>query len=153
MITQDELKHTFNYQDDKLLWKVKPKSGSVSVGDIAGTLTENGYMRVVFNRTPHFIHRFIWIYHNGDIPKNLFIDHINGIRDDNRIDNLRLVTKQENSFNTKAKGYTWSKAHNKWRSKIRVNGKHVHLGMFEDEIDARKAYLDAKKEYHTICQH
>jgi len=78
------------------------------------------------------------------------IDHINGDKTDNRIENLREVTKQKNAFNTKTKGYSWNKENKKWRSRITLNNKQIHLGLFDKEEDAKQAYLDAKKVYHTI---
>jgi hypothetical protein len=78
------------------------------------------------------------------------IDHINGFKDDNRIDNLRSITQQQNTFNTKAKGYSWDKNRNKWHSKIMVNGEHKTLGRYDNEEEARQSYLEAKKTYHII---
>lgn len=78
------------------------------------------------------------------------IDHINGDRSDNRIDNLREVTHQQNGFNAKAKGYCFHKKSNKFMSKITLNGKAIYLGIFNTEEEARQAYLDAKKKYHII---
>ena len=80
------------------------------------------------------------------------IDHINGITTDNRICNLRNVTNQHNSFNAKCKGYSYHKQHKKYHASIRLNGKLIHLGYFDNEQDARKAYLDAKPKYHVITE-
>lgn len=79
------------------------------------------------------------------------LDHINGIRDDNRICNLRRVTRNENNWNSHTtKGYYWHKVSNKWKAGISVNGKAIYLRLFEKEVDARQAYLQAKEKYHTI---
>lgn len=94
-------------------------------------------------------HQFAWYCINKQCINQ--IDHINGIRDDNRICNLRNVTNQENHMNrTTAKGYTWNKDSNKWLAQIRLNGKQINLGRFENEEDARAAYLKAKEKYHKI---
>ncbi len=96
-----------------------------------------------------FAHQFAWYLVHRECVKQ--IDHINGIRDDNRICNLRAVTNQQNSFNrTKAKGYSWDKARNKWVTQIHINGKKIYLGRFDSEEDARTAYLQAKEIYHII---
>ena len=79
------------------------------------------------------------------------IDHIDGKRLNNNSDNLRIVSSQQNNFNrTTSKGYSWHKQSQKWKAKITLNGKDIHLGLFKNEDDARKAYLDAKKIYHKI---
>ena len=87
-----------------------------------------------------------------DITNSLVhIDHINGIRDDNRVDNLRLVTPYQNCLNrTKTKGYYFDKQRNKWRAQIRVDGILKHLGYFTEEADAHTAYLNAKKVWHVL---
>ena len=78
------------------------------------------------------------------------VDHINGIRHDNRLENLRLVTNQQNAFNTKALGYSWNKQKNKWQSEICIDGRNIYLGSFVNSEDARQAYLDAKLVHHQI---
>jgi hypothetical protein len=76
------------------------------------------------------------------------IDHINHITTDNNIDNLRIVTQQKNQWNRTAKGYYW---HNKkWQSRITLNGKTIHLGLYDIEEEAQNAYLKAKEKYHII---
>ncbi len=93
-------------------------------------------------------HQFAYYMKYGKIVD--CIDHINGIKDDNRICNLREVTKQQNCFNTKAKGYTFAKERNKFKAQIRLNYKLINIGYFNTEEEARQAYLDAKKIYHNI---
>jgi hypothetical protein len=96
-----------------------------------------------------FGHQFAWYYINKECVDCL--DHINGIKDDNRICNLRNVTYQQNQMNMiKAKGYYFDKQINKWRGHIRINYKKTHLGLFETEEDARNAYIEAKEKYHII---
>jgi hypothetical protein len=94
-------------------------------------------------------HHFIWyMYYGEDVPEGYFIDHINRVRTDNRIINLRVVTHQENAWNTDAKGFYWHKPTKKWKSQITVNNKKIHLGYFDTEEEAHQVYLDAKKKYH-----
>jgi len=100
------------------------------------------------------IHRLIYWLHNPDwdimdSSRDNAIDHIDGNTLNNNIENLRVVSHQENNWNrTKAKGY--SRFKNKWIAGIRLNGKSIHLGLFDNEDDARNAYLEAKKIYHVI---
>jgi hypothetical protein len=94
-------------------------------------------------------HQFAWYWVHKEYVEQ--IDHINGIKSDNRICNLRSVTIQQNHMNrTTAKGYCWDKQYNKWRAKITFNNKNIYLGRFEKEEDARAAYLEAKEKYHII---
>ena len=91
-------------------------------------------------------HQFAWYWNNKKCVDSL--DHINGIKDDNRLCNLREVTHQENMWNiTKAKGYYWNKLENKWKSQIKIDNKVIGLGTFNNEEEAKKAYLDAKEKY------
>ncbi len=95
-------------------------------------------------------HVLSWYLHYEEIP-NRQLDHIDGNKSNNKIENLRLATNQQNSFNRKdVKGYTWVEHMKKWRATISLNGKHIHLGYFRIEKEARKAYLEAKKIYHII---
>jgi len=94
-------------------------------------------------------HRVAWILEHGSIPDGLQVDHINGIREDNCLCNLRLVTQRENDQNRrKARGYGWNKGCSKWEAYIRVDGVRHHLGLFTSEAAARAAYLKAKARYH-----
>jgi hypothetical protein len=82
------------------------------------------------------------------------IDHIDGNPLNNSVDNLRIVSHQENHLNrTTAKGYCFHKSHNKFQAQIRLNGKQIYLGRFDKEEDARQSYLNAKLIYHTIPVH
>lgn len=150
MIDQKLLKELFDYENGQLIRKIKT-ARRTNVGDIVGTINKAGYPVVGINSKIYTIHRLIWIWHNGDIPKGIEIDHVNRERADNRIENLRLVTHQENAFNlSKVKGYYKDKRRNKWYAKICVNQKSKWLGSFDEMIDAKNAYLKAKQELHII---
>jgi len=109
---------------------------------------KEGYIHIKNSKFQLRGHQFAWYWVNKEIVN--CIDHINGIRDDNRICNLRSVTHQQNLFNTKAKGYTWRKRDNKWQSQINLNNKYIHLGLFDTEEEARNAYITAKEKYHIL---
>lgn len=94
-------------------------------------------------------HIFAWYFKHGLIVD--FLDHKNKIRTDNRIDNLRSVTKLQNNCNrTGVKGYYYDKSRDKYCATITYLGKTKYLGRFENEAEAEKAYLEAKKKYHVI---
>jgi len=101
-------------------------------------------------------HRLVFYAYNPDFDifrrsrTENFIDHVDKDKSNNSIENLRIVTKQQNTFNTKAKGYTWCKKNKKWHAQIHLDGKNKNLGYFENEEEAREAYLTAKEIYHKI---
>jgi hypothetical protein len=98
-----------------------------------------------------FFHRLMYYFHNPDfdiLNPDLLIDHINRDKLDNRIENLRVVSKQENCFNRGAKGFCFHKG--KYQSQITINKKIIYLGSYDTEEEAHEAYLEAKKKYHKI---
>ena len=96
-------------------------------------------------------HRITYLLHNPDMDQSLTIDHINGIKTDNRIENLRAATNQQNHFNRQTnKGFSWSSKSKKFRADITINNKTIYLGVYETILDARAAYLRAKRKYHVI---
>ena len=102
---------------------------------VVGSLSKAGYMRVRFNGKSDYVHRVIWEHVNGPIPKGMHIDHINRIKTDNRIENLRLATPTENARNRVAPvremaGITWCNRDLKWVVHIRHNGKKKYVGKF-----------------------
>lgn len=159
MINQKELKEVLNY--DPLTGefvRILCRSNRYKPGDKAGTFdSSTGYLRVSVYGKVYYAHRLAWLFEHGDWPKNQ-IDHINGIRTDNRIENLRDVTNAQNAQNkTKALsfnkssgllGVTWSKNANKWAAHIALNKKAFHLGYFTDKYAAQEAYLKRKKILH-----
>ena len=148
--SKERLDELFEYRDGKLYNKTN-RSSLARMGMESGFKRPDGYKDIRIDGKLHRTHRLIYIMHNGDIPENMFIDHKNGIRDDNRIDNLRVVNKQENGFNmTNAKGYSWHKQNQKYGASIRTDGVQKHLGYFDLKEDARQAYLVAKEKYHII---
>jgi hypothetical protein len=79
------------------------------------------------------------------------MDHIDGIRTNNDINNLRLVNYQQNNFNrTTAKGYTYNKVAQKFQATIGINSRLIYLGLYDTKEEARLVYLQAKIIYHTI---
>ena len=114
--------------------------------------TVSGYLKIClrFNNKNYDLlcHHIAWYIVYKEVVER--IDHINKDKSDNRICNLRKITNQQNAFNTNAKGTYFDKKRNKYQSLISLNGKTIHLGRFDHEIDARKAYLEAKLKYHKI---
>jgi hypothetical protein len=105
------------------------------------------YVGVWYEGRIWLAHRLAWIWTYGEIPVGLEIDHINRIKTDNRISNLRLVTKSENQFNTdprtcssKYKGVYFNKLKGKWKASCDRGDQRAHLGYFGTEEEAAVAY-------------
>lgn len=109
-----------------------------------------GYIQVRFGGKVMKAHRIIWEMHHGDVPPGLEIDHINGVRDDNRIENLRLLTHQQNCANRRRKPETLPGARfvratlrKPWQAMITVRGVHRSLGYYATREEASAAYQAA----------
>lgn len=135
-------------------WRVS--RGHVAKGARAGAVGAAGYVYIGINGKTLRAHRLAWLHVHGRWPME-FLDHINGARSDNRIENLREVSNAENMQNIRvirAKsglvGVYWHKRGRKWMASIQVNKKQIYLGLHESEDGARDAYLKAKKELHPF---
>lgn len=144
----DHLKSLLSYEPNTgvIQWIAKGK-GRIKKKE-AGTLLHSGYVGICIGRKRFQSHRVAWALHHGSWPKDQ-IDHINGIKTDNRICNLREASNSQNGKNlglSKAntsgvKGVSFEKYTNRWKASIRVNGKMISIGRFdkiENAIEARK---------------
>lgn len=117
-------------------------------GKRAGRIDSGGYLRVGIDGSPYAVHRIVWALHHGEPDPLMEIDHRNHVRTDNRIENLRLTTKNQNQWNQKPragttsrfKGVIWNRRDRRWQAQISFNGVHRNLGYFHDEIEAARAY-------------
>jgi hypothetical protein len=154
MITQERLKHLFHYNPEtgEFIRKVA-NSNCVKVGDVAGSKDSNGYLRIYIDKNFYLVHRLVWLYVHGYFPEN-DIDHINRITCDNRLCNLRHVSRSCNLRNngnpctntSGIKGVHWDKKAGKWVSSICNNKKVRYLGGFDNLLDAAKARLVAEEK-------
>jgi hypothetical protein len=145
----------FDYADGKLYWR-ENRGTQKCKGMVAGTLNNDGYIKVRVRELGSSIgvHRVIYCMQHGYMPD--FIDHINGVRDDNRIENLRPVTQQQNSYNGKIRTHNttghknvhWYKANKKWGVLLNVNKKKKFIGLFEDLELAQLVAVEARNKYH-----
>lgn len=151
MITQKEVLSLLDYNPTtgNLYWKVS-KNNRIKVGDKAGSLTEDGYWKVMIHRKKYYAHRLIWFMVHGCFPTGQ-IDHINGNRLDNRIENLRDSTNGQNQANkfkrpncsSQYKGVSFNKQKGQWRSLISFENKRFFLGYFDSEKEAALMYNEA----------
>lgn len=142
------LRTTFFYKDGHLYWRSINKAKN----NPAGGPNVFGYWRLGLNGKRYLIHRLIWIYHYDSIPDDKEIDHCDTDKGNNKIENLRLVSKSQNRYNipktkikksSKYKGVVLLKNHpteRKWKAYARLKGKNYNLGHFSDEKQAALAY-------------
>jgi hypothetical protein len=132
-------------------WLKAPKHGRFcKAGDLAGGLISQGYIHLMFRGRAYKAHRLAWFFTYGVLPSHQ-IDHINGVRSDNRIANLRAATNSQNQANSRlsprnktgVKGVYRDRATGKFVAGIRVDGRRVHLGRFETLDAAAAAYAAA----------
>lgn len=155
-LTVERLRELINYDPKTgiFTWRVSRKGAKA--GNVVGNFDAYGYLRAKVLYKPYVLHRLAWFYVHGTWPKQE-IDHINRIKTDNRIANLREANRRENGENrniSKAntsgyKGVYWNKREKKWHAQIRVNRIRIHLGHYKNIEDAHNAYVEAAKKYHT----
>lgn len=135
----------------------KSGRGSVKAGSPAGGIDVSGYVQLRLLGRIYKGHRLAWFYVYRQWP-NGDIDHINGVRNDNRIANLRVVTNAINCQNKRSPlpgnktGFLGVHvARGKYRAAIMLNNKQHHLGRFDTPEAAHKAYVEAKRKIHKGC--
>ncbi len=130
-------------------WKIDLPSAKRTSGSQAGYITAEGYR--VIGVLGHLVlaHRLAWLMMTGEMPAGE-IDHMNGIRDDNRWENLRVVDDRENSENKHfTVGASFEKSSGKWRAQIKAYGRQKTLGRYATLEEARSAYLLEKRKAHS----
>lgn len=152
-LTQSELKSVLRYNPETgvFIW-VKKSSRNIKYGQVAGSRHGNGYVCIGLNGKIHKAHRLAWLFVNGYLPEQ-DIDHINGVKYDNRIVNLREVSQSCNTKNcgnlasnkSGVKGVYWNRAGGKWRAQITVMGKKYELGSYGDFDEAVCVRLAAEQ--------
>ena len=118
---------------------------------VYGYVDMYGYIQAHINHKTYRVHRIIWEMLKGNIPDGYVIDHIDGNRCNNRIENLRLATPSQNVANSKGYGIypKGVKAHrNKFQARIKHKGKEYHLGTFDTPEQAKEAYDTKAIEFH-----
>jgi hypothetical protein len=161
MITKKELKKIMKYnQDTGYLTHIFERGGKgARIGDIAGYLNSQGYVVVNICGKIYRAHRLAFLYVAGYFPEH-DIDHINGVRHDNRWCNLRHVTRSCNLQNMaisskNTSGFPGVTSHGgKWRAQFSVDGVNRHLGVYDLKLDAALARLTAEANcYKWKCNH
>ncbi|WP_017903577.1 HNH endonuclease signature motif containing protein [Pseudomonas asplenii] len=151
-ITAQEARRLFEVVDGKLVNRIDRQFAKA--GSICGGVNGWGYVHFQYQGHTYKAHRVIWLCVYGNWPGEL--DHINGNRSDNRIENLREVSRQENLRNQKVRTNSSTGAMGvtregrKWRARIRVDGAFIHLGYFDsiDEAVAARRAANIKYGFH-----
>ena len=160
-ITQSELKLLLDYDPETgvFTWtkndSLRPRC--VKSGAVAGSDNGDGYLKIGVRGRVYKAHRLAWLYFYGEFPSK-DLDHINRNKSDNRICNIRETddsfngqNRGLNSNNTSGfRGVYWHESTQKWQASIRVDGKAIHLGVFDLKEDAKKARISAEKFYHPF---
>lgn len=152
--SQDFLKAMFSYRSGELFYKAS--RGRRPAGSVAGTLDKNGYVDIRINQVHFKRHRLIWMWHYGNDPGHLSIDHINNTPGDDRIENLQLLNHRQNITKGRSRcradrlptGVVRSQSlKNPFMSRIQINGKREHLGSFPTPEEAAVAYEQALSQF------
>jgi hypothetical protein len=150
-VTTERLRELMDYRDGVLYWKNSARDGWN--GKSVGSKAENGYLVSRVDGELYKVHRLVWLWHGKQLPK--ILDHINGVRDDNRIENLRSCDDAGNARNRKkpqnnSTGYSnviWNKRNRNYNVQITVNRKKMHIGVFDDIELAALVAEEARDKY------
>lgn len=158
MLQIEVIKEYLRYEPDsgKFFW-VKRSSDKNKPGSRAGRARSlRGYRQVTLLGVTMYEHRLAWMYCHGELPLGCCIDHINGVKGDNRIDNLRLASQFENAANVGAKkdntsghkNVHWCNAKGRWIAKVKRQGKTIYAGSFTDYDAAVMAANETRIKVH-----
>ena len=154
------LKSVFNYDPETGLftWRHSGVRQRDCAGRLAGVSLKIGYISIRWREAKRsysfYAHRLAWFYETGRWPADI-IDHKNGNRSDNRFCNLREASRRQNQQNRgmhprNTSGYKnvgWNRALGKWRVRLRVNDKSIHIGLYDDISSAHRAACSAREKY------
>lgn len=158
MITQSRLKEVLVYdQETGIFTWLKNLAHTPRKGCIAGTKRKDGYLTIKIDTHHYLSHRLAWLYVYGNLNCK-YLDHINGIKNDNRISNLRTANSRNNKHNegirknntSGYRGVSFSKCAGRWTAKITTENGVKHLGCFANAYEASIAYEKEAKIIHGV---
>jgi len=153
-LTQEYVRQYFDYADGVLVWKNRTGTRRGINGKAAGTINGLGYRQIRLNGTTYLAHRLIYLYHHGYLPEQ--VDHIDGNRSNNLIENLRGCTDCENKRNAKRpstnksgiKGVFWCNTLHRWYARVWANGRFVVNKSFDDIELAELVAVEGREKHH-----
>ena len=161
-LTAEEARSRLNYDSETGILTWKKLRNKRRIGEEAKSLDVAGYVQVNISGTLVKGHRLAWLLHYGYWPDG-DIDHINGVRNDNRISNLRCVSPKVNCQNQRVGSrpsvtgligvhlQDRGRPNKRYRAKIYVDGRQIHLGGYATPEEAHAAYVLAKRKHHEGC--
>lgn len=160
-VTQELLHHLFSYNKDTGIFtrRTETTRSYTKIGEEVGAVSSSGYIIIIIGPRPYPAHRLAWLYVYGEWPSGN-IDHIDTVRTNNRINNLRDVSQAINTQNIRKPqknnktgflGVSKEGRTGNYRATIYFNGKRTSLGTFKNPEEAHQVYLDAKRKYHSGC--
>jgi len=160
-LSQERLKEVLHYEDltGVFSWMRGGRGRYMRPGRPAGGVGKDGYVYIGIDGQQYFAHRLAWLWVHGHWPE-FEVDHRNGRKDDNRIANLRDVTRSVNAQNLREArsdsasgvlGVSWNEAAQKWVASIVVDGRQRLVARSVDQGEAAAAYLAAKRAHHEGC--
>lgn len=136
-----------------LVWR-ENRGGKAKIGTVAGCVNEHGYIRLLLMQRSVMAHRLVWLLKTGDWPDGE-IDHIDGNRSNNRLENLRIATRAQNNRNRRSleskrlpKGVSRNQRGDTYRVRIMVDRHLITVGNFKTWQLAADAYVEASKRHH-----
>lgn len=164
MVTKERLLELLDYEPSTglFVWRVQ-RNGAANIGDTAGRVESKGYRQIGIDGVRYMAHRLVWLLHHGAFPdKGMVIDHVNGDKLDNRIENLRRVSFKHNLWLARkvragskscllGVSYKKDSRAKPWQATIYRDGKSNYLGLYATAEEAHAAYMKAKGEYRGVA--
>lgn len=152
ILTQSMLIDLFEYKDGQLFWK--KATGRCKKFSVAGSVGSHGYRQIRLQNKMYLAHRLVYLLVHGQMPDQ--IDHIDGNKINNKIENLRPCNQSQNRMNSSCsslnkigiKGVCWSKPHKKWRVQVKKANKNVYDNFFDDLEFAEFVATEARAKHH-----
>lgn len=155
-LTADRLKELLHYDPvtGVFIRKMTTNNNGAMIGDLAGSVDKDGYLRIGIDGFGYPAHRLAWLYMTGSFPEG-DVDHENGRRTDNRFKNLRAASRNQNNMNQKRRadnrtGFKGVGLHSSglYRARIKIPGKKARtIGYFKTPIEAHEAYIAAANQH------